>query len=60
MRALRLLAAVTCPAVGVSYLAGAPWSAVLGMVAVAGGIAAVIVSRRDRADQRLDRPPSIL
>ena len=59
MRTLRLLALLACPAALVSFYAGAPWAAVLGIVAVAGGITAVIVSRRDREEAGLHRPASI-
>ena len=59
MRTLRLLAIVACPAAAVSFYAGAPWAVGLGILAIAGSIAAVIVGRHDREDQRLDTPPTI-
>jgi hypothetical protein len=62
MRILRLLAASTCLVAAVSlpgYLS-APWHLALVSVGAAGAIASVIVMRRDREDQGLDKPPSIL
>ena len=59
MRTLRLLAMVACPAALVSFYTGAAWAVGLGILAIAGSIAAVIVGRHDREDQRLDTPPTI-
>ena len=62
MRILRALAASSCliASVGNSGHLSDPWRVVLVVVGAAGAIASVIVMRRDREEQGLDRPSSIL
>lgn len=62
MGILRALAASTCllASVATSGYLSAPWGLALMVVGAAGAIASVIVMRRDRQDQGLDTPPSIL
>ena len=62
MGILRALAATPClvAAVGASGYLSAPWRLALLVVGAAGAIASVIVMRRDREDQGLDKPASIL
>ena len=62
MGILRALAASTClvASVGTSGYLSAPWRLALLVVGAAGAIASVIVMRRDREDQGLDKPASIL